>query len=57
MAAAVLLLRLMRLFAVRNCINECDDSYFTSEITGNVKDAEKLGETLAFKMQKEAQDE
>ena len=37
--------------------NECDDSYFTSEITGNVKDAEKLGETLAFKMQKEAQDE
>lgn len=36
---------------------EWNDSYFLSEMTGNVKDAEKLGETLALKMQKEAHGE
>ena len=34
--------------------NECDNSYFTSEIIGDVKDSEKIGETLALKMQKES---
>lgn len=34
---------------------ESDNSYFTSELTGDVKDCEKLGETLALKMHKESE--